>query len=136
MPIIFATVAQIKQKLHFWIALIKTFSMMYILFGSAEVLIFQLFSIVFGNDIIMMSFLVTRICRLSLASFICKLRKTQWWCHHYIISCCWNLKISNFAKLDIGYHPSKFQICCLSGSNFLEVSVKADFLSWQKPLAS
>ena len=34
------------------------------------------------------------------------------------------MKISNFVKLDTGYHPSNFQICCLSGSNFIEVSVR------------
>ena len=52
MPITFDTVAQIQKKLHFWIALINSFRMIYILFGSAEVCIFPLFSIVFGNDII------------------------------------------------------------------------------------
>ena len=51
MPITFDTVAQIQSKLHFWIALIKTFRTIYILFRSEAVRIFPLF---FGNDIIMM----------------------------------------------------------------------------------
>ena len=63
-------------------------------------------------------------CRLSLASFIDRFRKTQWWRHHDVISCCWDLEISNFLKLCIDYHLSKFQISWLSGSNFLEVSVR------------
>ena len=29
-----------------------------------------------------------------------------------------------FVKMDIGYHPSKFEISWLSGSNFMEVSVR------------
>ena len=45
-------------------------------------------------------------CRLSLASFIEKLRK------HIDM------------KLNIGYHPAKFQISWLSGSNFMEVNVR------------
>ena len=59
-------------------------------------------------------------CRLSLASFIDKLRKHN----DDVISCCWDLKISNFVKQNIGYHPSKFQISWLSGSNYMEVSVR------------
>ena len=43
--------------LHFWIALIKSFQTIYIMFGSAEVGNFLLFSIVYDNDIIMTSFL-------------------------------------------------------------------------------
>ena len=38
--------------------------------------------------------------------------------------CCWDLKISNFVKLNRGYHPSKFQISWSSGSNFMKVSVR------------
>ena len=34
------------------------------------------------------------------------------------------MKISNFVKLNIVYHPSKFQISRLSRSNFMEVSVR------------
>ena len=30
----------------------------------------------------------------------------------------------NFVKLNIGYHSFKFQISWLSGSNFMEVSVR------------
>ena len=40
-------------------ALIKTFWTIYVLFGSTEVRIFPLSSIVFGNDIIVTSFLAT-----------------------------------------------------------------------------
>ena len=69
-----------------------------------------------------------QVCRLSLASFIGRFRKTQWWRHHDAISCCWDLKISDFLKLDIDYHLSKFQIFCLSGSNFMEVSVRYQIL--------
>ena len=36
-----------------------------------------------------------------------------------VISCCWDLKISNFLKLYIDYYLSKFQIFWLSGSNFI-----------------
>ena len=59
-------------------------------------------------------------CRLSLAGLIDKLRKHD----DDVISCCWDLKISNFVKLNICYHPSTLQISQLSGSNFLEVSVR------------
>ena len=45
-----------------------------------------------------------------------------------VISCCWDLKIPNFVKLYIDYHPSKFQISWLSGSNFMEVSVRHKIL--------
>ena len=31
-----------------------------------------------------------------------------------VISCCWDLKIPNFAELNIDYHSSKFQISWLS----------------------
>ena len=55
--------------------------------------------------------------RLSLASFTDKLRKTQLWRHHDVISCCWELIISNFVKLNIDHHPSKLQMSWLSGSN-------------------
>ena len=40
------------------------------------------------------------------------------------ISDCYDLKISNFVNLYIGYYPSKFQISWLFGSNFMEVSVR------------
>ena len=56
--------------------------------------------------------------------FYRQIKKIQWWRHHDVISCCWNSKISNFVKLDIGYHPSKFQISWLSWSNFMEVSAR------------
>ena len=36
----------------------------------------------------------------------------------------WDLKISNFVKLNIVYHPFKFQMSWLSGLNFIEVSVR------------
>ena len=49
-------------------------------------------------------------CRLSLASFIDRLRKHN----DDVILCCWNLKISSFVKLNIGYHLSKFQISWLA----------------------
>ena len=35
-----------------------------------------------------------------------------------------DLKMSHFVKQDIGYHVEKFQISWLSGSNFIEVSVR------------
>ena len=59
-----------------------------------------------------------------MASFIDGLRKTQWWRYHNVSLCCWDLKISNFVRLYTGYQPSKFQISWLSGSNFIEISVK------------
>ena len=43
MSLIFDTVAQIHYKVHFWIALINTFRMIYKLFGFAEDRILQLF---------------------------------------------------------------------------------------------
>ena len=43
MPIAFDIVAQIQEEVHFWIALINTFRMIYNFFGFAEVRIFQLF---------------------------------------------------------------------------------------------
>ena len=46
------------KQIHFLIGVIKTFRAMYILFGSTEAHIFPLFSIVFGNDVIMTLFLV------------------------------------------------------------------------------
>ena len=59
-------------------------------------------------------------CRLSLTSFIDRFRK-----HNAdVISCCWDLKISNVLKLYMDYHLCKFQIFRLSGSNFMEVSVR------------
>ena len=59
-------------------------------------------------------------CRLSLANFIDRFRKHN----DDVISYCLDLKISNFLKLYIDYHLSKFQIFWLSGSNFMEVSVR------------
>ena len=57
--------------------------------------------------------------------FYRRVKKTQWWRHdHDVISYFWDFKISNLVKLNIGYHPSKFQIPWLSGSNFMEVSVR------------
>ena len=47
------------------------------------------------------------------------LKKTRWWRHHDFILCWWDLKISNFVKLNIGYQSSKFQIPWLSGSSFM-----------------
>ena len=35
-----------------------------------------------------------------------------------------NWKISNFVKLNTGHHHAKFQFFWLSGSNFMEVSVR------------
>ena len=67
-------------------------------------------------------------CRLPLASFIDRFRKTQWWRHHDIIICCWDLTISNFLKLYIDYHLSKCQIPWLSGSNYMEVSIRHQIL--------
>ena len=52
MPIIFYTVDQIKKKLHFWIALINTFRILLVSKRS------EFFAIVFGNDVIMMSFVI------------------------------------------------------------------------------
>ena len=63
-------------------------------------------------------------CRLSFASFIDRFRKNN----DDVISCCWDLKISNFLKLCIDYHLYKFQISWLSGSNFMEVSVRYQIL--------
>ena len=88
---------------------------------------FPIVPIVFGNDIIMTSFLVTRFLNLyilwnfkwtiSLESFNAagcfdkfyrQIKKTQWWRHPDVISCCWHMRISNFVKLSIGYHSSNF----------------------------
>ena len=63
-------------------------------------------------------------CRLFLPSFVDKLRKTQLWRHLDAILCFWDLESSNFVKLTIGYHPYKFQISWLSGSNFIDISVR------------
>ena len=52
MPIIFDIMAQIQQKVHFWIALINTFRMIYNLFGFAEVRIFPLFLVMMSYDVI------------------------------------------------------------------------------------
>ena len=60
-------------------------------------------------------------CRLSLASFINRLRKHN---DDVIISFRWDLKISNFVKLNIGYQLPKFRVSWLSGSNFMEVNVR------------
>ena len=61
-----------------------------------------------------------------LSSFYRQINKTQWWYRHDLISCWWDLKISNFVKLNIGYYLSKFLIPWLSGSNFFtEVSVRS-----------
>ena len=84
------------------------------------------FPIVFGNDIISghmvfkFAYFVElwidyqpakfQCCRLSLARFIDRLRKKQWWRHRDIIWCCWDLKISNFVQPNIGYHPCQFYI--------------------------
>ena len=43
---------------------------------------------------------------------------------HDVISCFWDLQVSNFVKQAIGYHVAKFQISWLSGSNFMEVSAR------------
>ena len=64
--------------------------MIYILFGSAEVRIFPLFSIVFGNDIVIV------------ISYHC-------------VS-----KLAYFVAHDIGYQPFKFQCSRMSRSNFME----------------
>ena len=122
------------------IALINTFPMIYNLFGFAKVRIFLFFlaSMSLWHHFLSHGFQIWifcgpwmnyqlvkfQFCRLSLASFIDTFRTmTQWWHHHDIISC-WYLKISNFLKLNIDYHLSKFQISWLSGSNFMEVSVR------------
>ena len=63
MPITFVTVAQFQVAF-----LDKTFRTMYILFGSAEVHIFPLFSIVFADGIIMTSFIVTWVLNLYILS--------------------------------------------------------------------
>ena len=63
-------------------------------------------------------------CRLSLASFIDRFRKHNDDVIMTSFSCCWDLKISDVLKLYIDYHLSKFQISWLSGSNFLQVSVR------------
>ena len=49
-------------------------------------------------------------CRLPLASFIDKLRKQNDDVIMTSFQVFWNLEISNFVKLNIRYHPSKFQI--------------------------
>ena len=69
-----------------------------------------------------MSYQLTKLqfCRLSLASFIDDSEER----HHDVISYCWDLKISKFLKLYIDFYLSKFQIFLLSGSNFMEVSVR------------
>ena len=56
--------------------------------------------------------------------FYKQIKKKQWWRHHDVILCFWDLKISNFVKHDMGYHVAKFQISWFSGSNFMEVSVR------------
>ena len=47
------------------------------------------------------------------------MKKTSW--RHFMLLEFENLR---FVKLNIGYHPAKFQISWLSGSNFMEVSVR------------
>ena len=54
----FDIVTQIQYEVHFWIALINTFRLIYNLFGFSEVRISPLFHCL-GNDIIMTPFLVT-----------------------------------------------------------------------------
>ena len=55
-PITFGTVTQIQQKVYFWIDLIKTFRIIYNLFGFEEV---RILLSVFGNEVIMRSFAIT-----------------------------------------------------------------------------
>ena len=62
-------------------------------------------------------------CRLSLARFIDRFRKHN---DDVIMTSFHAVGIKNlkFMKLFINYHLSKFQIFWLSGSNFMEVSVR------------
>ena len=108
--------------------------MIYNLFGFAEVRIFPLFLVMMslwrhflshGFQICIscrMNYQLAKFqfCRLSLASFIDRFIKTQWW-RHFMLLGFYNL---SFLKLYIDYHLSKFQISWLSGSNFMEVSVR------------
>ena len=59
-------------------------------------------------------------CRLSFACFIDKLRKIKWWRYFMFLG----FENLSFVKLNMGYHPSNFQISSLSGSNFMEISVR------------
>ena len=70
-------------------------------------------------------------------TFYRQIKKNTMICHHDVISCCWDLKISNFVKLN---HLSKFQISWLFGSNFMEVSARPpkhhyDVISYLSTLA-
>ena len=53
--------------------------------------------------------------------FYRQIKKTH---NNDVISCCWDLKISNFVKLNIGYDAANFQVSWLSELNFMEVSVR------------
>ena len=56
--------------------------------------------------------------------FYRQIKKQQWWRHHDVISCYWDLKISRFVELNVRCYLSRFQISWLSGSNFMEFSVR------------
>ena len=60
-------------------------------------------------------------CRLSLANFIDKLRKNNDDVIMMSFDVVCGFENLKFVKLNIGYHPCKFQISWLSGSNFMEV---------------
>ena len=93
------------------------------------------FPIVFGNDIIMTSFLVTWFSNLHILwnfewtinlpsfNFIDRFKKHN---DDVMMMSFQIVGISNpnFVKLYIYYHPSKFQIFWFSGSNFMGVSVR------------
>ena len=126
-------------KRTFWISLVKPYRMMYNLTGFSDVRT----SLVFGNAIIVTSFLVTWFSNLlilwtlkkaiSLKTFnainclgqvLQKNYKTQWWRNYDVTSYFWELRFLRFEKLPISYQAAKFQIPQLSEPNFSEVSIR------------
>ena len=123
-----------------WIALVKTFRMIYNSTGFSDVRIFHCFC----NDIIMTSFLVTwysklhilwnlpkaislqnfQFCRYSGSSFTEGLQKHN---DDVMMTSFHIFRIQNFnifLKLVISYQSAKFQIPQLSESNFTEVFIR------------
>ena len=106
--------------------------MIYNLTGFSDV---RIFSIVFGNDIIMTSFLVTWFSNLHILWNFPKAIRLQSFnavdCLDQVlqrdyknISYLWDSKFPYFVKLVISYQPAKFQMPQLSDSNFKEVGIR------------
>ena len=126
------------NKIKFLDSTHQSFSNNIFCVGSAKLRIFPLFPLVLVNGINMTSFLAHdfQICilfrtltlqkfqllKVVFGRFYRQLRKAQWWCHHDVML--FGIWKSQICKLTIGYHPSKFRIYWLSGSNFMEVSVR------------